>query len=67
MLEELEYELDFLRDQKRKDQLVIADIQRKIDGISFTGRPRPLSRQPFPEDPFLSQPLESFGPLRDYR
>lgn len=46
LLEELEYELETLRDQKRKDQLLIADIQRKIDGISFARTSR-VSTRPY--------------------
>lgn len=30
LLEELEYEIELLREEKRKDQMVIAEVQRKI-------------------------------------
>lgn len=36
ILQELEYEVEMLREEKRKDQMIIADIQRKIEGISLT-------------------------------
>lgn len=35
LLEELEYEVEMLREEKRKDQMIISDIQRKIEGISM--------------------------------
>lgn len=35
MLEELEYEIELLREEKRKDQMVIAEVQRKIEGIGM--------------------------------
>lgn len=35
LLEELEYEVELLREEKRKDQMIISDIQRKIEGISM--------------------------------
>lgn len=35
LLEELEYEIELLREEKRKDQMVIAEVQRKIEGIGM--------------------------------
>jgi hypothetical protein len=45
MLEELEYEIEILREEKRKDQMIIGEIQRKIEGISMTRSSRINTRQ----------------------
>ena len=35
LLQELEMEVENLREQRQKDQFIISDIQRKFQGISF--------------------------------
>jgi hypothetical protein len=51
LLEELEIEIEMLRDQKRKDQLIISDIQRRIEGISFSRNSRINTHEHAPHYP----------------
>lgn len=44
MLDELEYEVEVLREEKLKDQFIIAQIQRKIEGISMVRTSRAITR-----------------------
>lgn len=61
LLQELEREIDVLREQKRRDQFVIQDIQRKIGGMS-SGGPASNSRLRILGDPNYIDTL----PYNDY-
>jgi hypothetical protein len=58
LLEELEFEVEMLREEKRKDQMVIADIQRKIEGISMARTSRINTRHGYD----LPRPYPDYNP-----
>lgn len=68
LLEELEYEIELLREEKRKDQMVIAEVQRKIEGIGMARTSRINTRAPYevPSRQFQNEFMQA-QPMFDMR